>query len=82
MDRPARIKTPFPSVEETAKTLGVSKRDTEVLSKMAERSVKTGEFVIPGVGRLVRTSRKPAKKSGKSRLLKKAKHALAGPKTK
>jgi DNA-binding protein HU-beta len=58
MARPAKIKTKFPSVLETAKRLGVSKRDASVLSEMAERSVKSGEFAIPGVGRLVRVERK------------------------
>ena len=41
MVRPAKITTPFPSVLETAKRLGVSKRDAAVLSEMAER-----EFAI------------------------------------
>ena len=38
MARAVKIDTPFPSVLETAKRLGVSKRDATVLSKMAERS--------------------------------------------
>ena len=38
--------------------LGVSKRDAKVLSDMAERSQRTGEFAIPGLGRLVRVTRK------------------------
>ena len=59
MARPAKITTPFPSVLETAKKLGVSKHDALVLSEMAERSVKSGVFAIPGVGRLVRVERKP-----------------------
>ena len=58
MVRPAKITTPFPTVLETAKQLGVSKRDALVLSEMAERSVKSGVFDIPGVGRLVRVKRK------------------------
>jgi DNA-binding protein HU-beta len=58
MARPAKIKTKFPSVFETAKRLGVSKHDAAVLSEMAERSLKSGEFAIPGVGRLVRVERK------------------------
>ena len=86
MARPVEIKTPFPSVFETAKRLGVSKRDTLVLSEMAERSQKTGVFVIPGLGRLVRVTRKtsrnpatgeanriPAKKVAKFRVVKAAK---------
>lgn len=57
MARPAKITTSFPSVLETARRLGVSKHDAMVLSEMAERSEKTGEFIIPGVGRLVRVAR-------------------------
>lgn len=58
MVRPAKITTPFPSVLETAKTLGVSKREAMVLSELAERSRKTGVFELPGIGRLVRVERK------------------------
>jgi DNA-binding protein HU-beta len=58
MARPAKITTRFPSVLETAKRLGVSKHDAMVLSEMAERSEKTGDFIIPGIGRLVRVERK------------------------
>ncbi len=97
MARPARITTRFPSVLETAKRLGVSKHDALVLSEMAERSVKSGEFAIPGVGRLVRVERKarigsnpktgetikiPAKKIVKFRAAKSAKNAIAGTKRK
>ena len=96
MARPAKITTPFPSVHETAKRLGVSKHEAEVLSEMAERSVKSGEFVIPGVGRLVRVDRKartgrnptgesikiPAKKIVKFRVAKPAKDAIISPKPK
>ncbi len=97
MARPAKITTPFPSVLETAKRLGVSKHDALVLSEMAERSVKSGEFVIPGVGRLVRVDRKahsghdptpgesmktPARKVVKFRVAKSAKDAIIGTKRK
>lgn len=97
MVRSAKITTPFPSVRETAKKLGVSAHDTLVLSEMAERSVKSGEFVIPGVGRLVRVERKaragrnpktgepiriPAKKVVKFRVAKAAKDAIVAPKRK
>ena len=89
------ITTPFPSVLETAKRLGVSKRDAKVLSEAAEHAEKTGEFVIPGVGRVsaFRTpgmKRKwgfqggvvPAKKAGKTRVSKAAKRAVVPSKTK
>ena len=97
MARPAKITTPFPSVLETAKKLGVSKHDALVLSEMAERSVKSGVFVIPGVGRLVRVRRKarigsnpktgepikiPAKKIVRFRVAKSAKDAVVAPKRK
>jgi DNA-binding protein HU-beta len=58
MARPAKVNTRFPSVLETAKRLGVSKRDAMILSAMAERSQKTGVFVLPGIGRLARVDRK------------------------
>ena len=97
MPRSARITTPFPSVRETAKKLGVSAHDALVLSEMAERSVKSGEFVIPGVGRLVRVERKaragrdpktgepiriPAKKFVKFRMVKASQDASVAPKRK
>jgi len=86
-----RITTPFPSVSETAKKLGVSEHDARVLSELAERSWKTGVFVIPGIGRLVRVDRKarmgrnpatgeaikiPSKKVVKFRVAKAAKDAI------
>ena len=58
MARPAKITTPFPTLLETAKRLGVSKRDAMVLSELAKRSHRTGVFAIPGLGRLVREDRK------------------------
>ena len=64
MVRPATITTPFPSVLETAKRLGVSKRDAKMLSEMAERSERTGVFLIPGIGRIVRVERRA--RGGKS----------------
>jgi DNA-binding protein HU-beta len=97
MARPAKIKTPFPSVLETAKRLGVSKRDARVLSDMAERSQRSGVFVIPGLGRLVRVDRTartgrnpvtgeaikiPAKKIAKFRVARAPKDAIASPKKK
>src|SRR5436305_12110814 len=96
MARPAKITTPFPSVLETAKRLGVSKRDALVLSEMAERSENSGVFAIPGVGRLVRVERKrsgrnpatgepiriPANKIVKFRVAKSAKDSKVVPKRK
>jgi len=95
MARPAKITTPFPSVFETAKKLGVSKHEALVLSEMAERSEKSGVFAIPGLGRLVRVERKaragrhpatgeaiktPAKKVVKFRVAKSVKDASIPPK--
>jgi DNA-binding protein HU-beta len=91
MARAAKIATSFPSVSETAERLGVSKREAAVLSEMAERSQKTGVFAIPGLGRLVRVTRKtragrnpatgesiktPAKKVVKFRVVKAAKNTI------
>src|SRR5579864_3678612 len=85
MRTPVRINTGFPSAAKTAKNLGVSKKIARDLSSMAERSLETGEFVLPGVGRLVRVDGKwrvernpasggpnkpPAKGRGKFRVLK------------
>jgi DNA-binding protein HU-beta len=97
MARPAKIRTPFPTVLETAKRLGVSKHDAMVLAEIAERSEKTGAFILPGIGRVVRVDRKarmgrnpatgesikiPAKKVVKFRVAKAAKDAIAPPKKK
>lgn len=97
MPRRAKIDTPFPSVLETAKRLGVSKHDALILSEMAERSETSGVFAIPGVGRLVRVDRKvrtgrnpligesikiPAKKAVKFRVAKTAKDVIVPPKQK
>ena len=97
MAHPAKVTTPFPSVFETAKKLGVSKHEALVLSEMAERSVKSGVFSIPGVGRLVRVERKArsgsnpktgepikiaAKKVVKFRVAKSPKDAIVTPKRK
>jgi len=95
MARPAKITTPFPSVMETAKRLGVSKHDAMVLSEMAERSQKTGVFAIPGLGPVFRVGRKarvrrnpaageateiPAKNVVKFRPAKAAKDVIVPPK--
>ena len=58
MNAPIRIATGFPSAAKAAKKLGVSKKIARGLSLLAERSIKTGEYVLPGVGRLVRVRRK------------------------
>ncbi len=57
MGRPAKTTTPFPSVLETAKRFGVSKRHAKVLAEMAQCSERTGQFAIPDRGRSVRGSR-------------------------
>ncbi len=49
-----KIATGFPSAAKAAKKLGVSRKVARDLSSLAERSLETGEFVLPGVGRLVR----------------------------
>ena len=92
-----RIASGFPSAAKTAKRLGVSKKVARDLSLLAERSLKTGEFVLPGVGRLVRVHVKssvgrnaasgeavkvPAKKVVKFRVAKVAKDVIAPPKKK
>ena len=83
MARAAKVDTPFPSVLETAKRLGVSKHEAIVLSEMAERSAKTGTFILPGIGRLVRVNPKArvsSKNVVKFRVAKAAKDAILPPK--
>jgi DNA-binding protein HU-beta len=90
MRAPVRIATGFPSAAKAARRLGVSKKVARDLSLLAERSLKTGEFVLPGVGRLVRvqvrssvgrnpvtgeTIRIPAKKVVKYRVVAASKYA-------
>lgn len=55
MRNSVNVTSGFPSAEKTARKLGVSKTVARGLSALAERSLKTGEFVLPGVGRLART---------------------------
>lgn len=62
MARPVKITTPFPTLMETAKVLGVSKRDALRLSEMARRSMKTGVFAMPGSGRRPATKKVAAAK--------------------
>jgi hypothetical protein len=47
-----RITTGFPSAAKVAKDLGVSKKVAKSLSELARRSLETGEYVLPGFGRL------------------------------
>ena len=93
-----KIATGFPSASKAAKKLGVSKKVARDLSFLAEHSVKTGEYVLPRVGRLVRVETKarfsqnpatgeaikiPAKKKVvKFRVAKAVKDAIVPPKKK
>jgi DNA-binding protein HU-beta len=91
------IATGFPSATKAAKKLGVSMKVARDLSLLAEHSIRTGEYVLPGVGRLVRVDRKasmgrnpatgeaikiPAKKVVKFRVVKAVKDAIVPPKKK
>ena len=53
-----KVSSGFPSAAKAAKTLGVSKKVAKDLSLLAKRSLETGEFVLPGVGKLVRVQGK------------------------
>jgi len=53
-----KITTGFPSAAKTAKRLGVSVTVLKRLTSLAEHSRTTGEFVLPGVGRLVQVKKK------------------------
>jgi len=92
----AKVTTGFPSAARAAKRLGVSKRVARDLSLLADHSLKTGEFILPGVGRLVRVDRKarigtpaggefvknPAKKVVKFRVSKATKDSIVPAKKK
>jgi DNA-binding protein HU-beta len=97
MSGQVRITTGFPSAAKTAKKLGVSKKVARDLSLLAERSLRTGEFLLPGVGRIVRTGRRarmvgkpaagkavktPGRKVVKFRVAKEVKDATANPEKK
>ena len=65
MARAVKIATGFPSAAEAAKKLHVSKAVAKQLSSLANHSRKTGEYMIPGVGRLVRVeTRTDSEQSG------------------
>ena len=91
------ITTGFPSAAKTAKRLGVSATVLKKLTSLAEHSRTTGEFVLPGVGRLVRVERKarmgrnpatgeaikiPAKKVVKFRVAKAIRDSIVPPRKK
>ena len=59
-----RISARPPSAARAAETLGVPKKVAKDLSLLAERSLKTGQFELPGVGSLIRVHRKPATAQG------------------
>ena len=73
MRSPVKIAAGFPSAAKAARELGVPKEVARDLSLLAERSLKTGEFVLPGVGRLVRV-KTPAKKAAKFRFVRASRH--------
>ena len=53
MRRPVKLTTGFPSASKAAKKLGVTKEEARKLALLAAGSRKTGEFVLPRVGRLI-----------------------------
>jgi hypothetical protein len=52
MRLPVKITTGFPSAAKAARDLGVSKKVAKNLAELARRSMETGEYVLPGFGRL------------------------------
>jgi DNA-binding protein HU-beta len=91
------ITSGFPSAAKAAKKLGVSKKIARGLSLLAKHSLQTGEFVLPGVGRIVRLDRRarttekpaargaievPAKRVVRFRVANATKDALVPPKKK
>jgi hypothetical protein len=81
MRAPIRVATGSPSAAKAAKSLGVSKKVASDLRLLAERSLKTGEFVLPGVGRLVRI-KTSSKNGAKFRVVKTSNGAAASAKKK
>ncbi len=92
-----KITTGFPSAAKAAERLGVSTTVLKKLSSLAEHSRATGEFVLPGVGRLVRVEKKtrmsrkratgeaikiPAKRVAKFRIAKVVRDVMAPPEKK
>ena len=86
-----------PSAAKTAERLGVSATVLKKLSSLAEHSRATGEFVLPGVGPLVRVKKKtrtgrnratggaikiPAKKVVKFRVARVVRDVIVPPKKK
>jgi hypothetical protein len=57
MRRPVKITTPFPTVQEIAKSHGVPKREAKMLSEAVKRSFETGVFSLPGVARTARVGK-------------------------
>lgn len=81
MSRAVRIRAGFPSAARAAKELRVSKEVAEQLTSLATHSRETGEYAIPGVGRLVRRKKRrtitvPAEKIVKFRIAKASKNAI------
>ncbi len=71
MKRKAKVSAGLPSAAKAARILGVSKKVAEDLSTLAEHSWRTGEYAIPGFGRLVRVKSlacvRPAAAGGNSK---------------
>ena len=56
MPRPVRLTNGRPSAAGVAEMFGISKKRAKNLSFLAEHALKTGEYVLPGVGRLVKVT--------------------------
>lgn len=58
MRKPVRVPDGPPSFAGVVKMFGMSKKRAKNLSFMAEHLLATGEYVLPGVGRMVRVKRR------------------------
>jgi len=70
MRKPVVIRTPFPTVEETARIMKVSKADVKWLVAMADRLIPPRDASQSGSGENGPKTRKKASQSGKPRSIK------------
>ena len=56
MRSPVRLTNGRPSTAGVAKMFGISKKVARNLSRLNEHALATGEYVLPGVGRLVKVT--------------------------
>src|SRR5258706_811000 len=58
MRKPVRVPNGPPSTAGVAKMFGMSKKRVKNLIFLVDHALKTGEYVLPGVGRMVRVKKR------------------------